>query len=65
MWRALKGLVKFWLKVGCVVTAVATVLHHYAICGKWFEVYQVLHHETIVLCSLFLLLGLLLADWLR
>ena len=33
-----------------IITAVV-IIHHYIICGKWFELEDILHHEVLALVS--------------
>jgi len=43
-WKRVLGLVYY-------VLAVLVLVHHYVICGVWFELEDVLHHEVIALVA--------------
>jgi len=43
---------KQFLGIIYYIIAVLVVLHHFWICGKWFELEDILHHETIVVVSI-------------
>jgi len=41
-----------------IITSAGVIIHQYYICGKIFETWQILHHETIVISIFFYILGL-------
>lgn len=61
----LKALLKYRRKVVNIIALlilISTVIHHFLICGRLFDINDFLHHESIMAAAIFFIAGSYVKD---